>query len=885
VITCGHFPALDGPAGGSGHIQRGEPNMDEANTSIGKLLESLQERTKELNCLYAIEEILRNQDSTPENMCRAIIKALPPGWQYPDACQVMIELFGRKFHSSGYSASPWTFSADIVVRDKKVGAITVFYTSDMPARRSGPFLKEECRLVKTVANRLGHFFTCRQLRSVVQGVQSAREELSNVTEHRWRVVLELLRRTEQDLFYRIARKMLNHLCWNGIGAAQPLMHFAPDRIEDEDSAFEDPNRPGRRASPALSPQTIDAIFDMAAEHVPDKEINACIRKWIQEDKMGFLVQVANRHVTLPIVADAIRRHQRQEMSPALAHSPTCRGVEIALIRRFFSDRLKYISTARDYFCIDDFSELLPRLIFTEDSHGKLGGKSAGMYLAARILREAARTDPEFPEIKIPRTWHITSDVQPYFIHYNNLDDVIEQKYKKINQVRQEYPRIVQMFRRALFPPDIQRGLSLALDDFGNHPIIVRSSSLLEDRADIGLADKYVSRLLANQGTKQDRLQALGAAVAEVYASTFGPDPIAWRAERGLLDLDEEMGIIIQAVVGTRLGCYFLPSFTGAASNANERRWSARLKREDGLLRLVPGLGTLLARHSAGERPVFAVPVKPESGDSTVIRENVRCATKRMDVINLESGAVETVLISELLEKFGAEYPGLPRVFSRDNGDHTYQPLNGSIDFARQTPIVTFDGLLTDSRFMKQMNMILHLLAARLNTPVEFEFASDGRWLYLLKCQSNDPAYTANGVKSLFGPNPAAGSKREDPWDWRLPMIRQLAARLEPEQFGECKMYLAHDTGTAKSASIHPIDIYVLCRGTDEQRKLLQLWIEGWSLCLGETYFLKDGQQNSNLRQIHVLNENDPADRTTHRNLREAAHHRLISLPCGQNRRK
>ena len=48
------------------------------------------------------------------------------------------------------------------------------------------------------------------------------------------------------------------------------------------------------------------------------------------------------------------------------------------------------------------------------------------------------------------------------------------------------------------------------------------------------------------------------AIAEVYASIFGPDPIEYRAERGLLDLHEEMGIMIQEVVGSRVGKYFLP---------------------------------------------------------------------------------------------------------------------------------------------------------------------------------------------------------------------------------------------------------------------------------------------------------------------------------------
>jgi pyruvate,water dikinase len=77
----------------------------------------------------------------------------------------------------------------------------------------------------------------------------------------------------------------------------------------------------------------------------------------------------------------------------------------------------------------------------------------------------------------------------------------------------------------------------------------------------------------------------------VYASTFGPDPIQYRAERNLLDFQEGMGVLIQEVVGTHIGDYFLPAFAGVAFSHNEFRWSPRIKREDGLVRLVPGLGT------------------------------------------------------------------------------------------------------------------------------------------------------------------------------------------------------------------------------------------------------------------------------------------------------
>ncbi len=60
-------------------------------------------------------------------------------------------------------------------------------------------------------------------------------------------------------------------------------------------------------------------------------------------------------------------------------------------------------------------------------------------------------------------------------------EVNEQRYKEIYQVRIEYPNVVQTFKNAAFPPELVQGLSMALDDFKERPLIVRSSSLLEDR--------------------------------------------------------------------------------------------------------------------------------------------------------------------------------------------------------------------------------------------------------------------------------------------------------------------------------------------------------------------------------------------------------------------
>jgi hypothetical protein len=239
---------------------------------------------------------------------------------------------------------------------------------------------------------------------------------------------------------------------------------------------------------------------------------------------------------------------------------------------------------------------------------------------------------------------MASDAVLDFIAYNDLEDVLHQKYKSIDEVRRDYPNIIRLFKNSTFPPALVQGLAAVLDDFAGVPVIIRSSSLLEDRMGTAFSGKYKSLFVANQGTKQEKLAALLLAVAEVYASMFGPDPIQYRRERGVLEFDEQMGILIQEVVGRRVGDLFFPAYAGVAFSRNEFRWSPRITREDGLVRLVPGLGTRAVDRTGDDYPVLLVPAKPDLRANVAVDEVVRYAPRSMDVVNLATNSFETVAI-------------------------------------------------------------------------------------------------------------------------------------------------------------------------------------------------------------------------------------------------
>jgi hypothetical protein len=702
-----------------------ERAMTDAQGGVDRVLWALQERAKELACLYRIDEIVNAHGTSIEDVSRAALAAIPPGWQYPDCCQVRIALRGLTVQPPDFLETPWVQTAAIMVRGEAVGSLSVSYTREMPPADEGPFLKEERKLIQTIANRLGHAVA---LREAAPGAAVPPEK----RKPEFWVILDLLRRTDRNLHNRMARKMLNHLSWSGAPEARALLgRLSPGPA----GADEDENRPLGAAPPEDTEPLAEQIFLIAGEHVGEQEIVSLIQTWIREDRVDFLVKALETpYTSLVEIGNALDRYQRTGVRAAELSLATQLGLKTALVRRLLTDHLDFINTARRFIEVEDFVELMTHTIHLPRSHGRLGGKASGLFLAQQVLRRSPEFGGALSGIRIPRTWYLPSDGILQFVAYNDFDEVYAWKYRDIDQLRQEYPHILQLFKNSRFPPEIVHGLSRALDDLGERPLIVRSSSLLEDRVGSAFSGKYKSLFLANRGDKPVRLAALLDAVAEVYASTFGPDPIQYRSERGLLDDHEEMATMIQEVVGVRAGRYFLPAFSGVAFSNNDLRWSPRIRREDGLLRMVPGLGTRAVDRLADDYPVLIAPGQPNLRVNASLDEVVRYSPKKVDVIDLERCEFVTLELHRLLEEAGAEYPALAQLVSVVDGDRIRRPGGLGLATKVEDLVFTFEGLASETPFVAQMRTLLRLLRETLGTPVDLEFASDGRDLYLLQCR-------------------------------------------------------------------------------------------------------------------------------------------------------
>ncbi len=713
--------------------------MKTDDTQYAMILQALQERAKELNCLYRVDEFVNQQERPVEDILRDIMAILPPGWQFPDVCQARIMFEDMAIEPKDFQPTPWMQSAKIVVQGQVRGSVEVYYREQKPKSDEGPFLKEERKLIETVAERIGNMVTQRRLKSAFKGWEAATGETAT-EKHEWRVVLDFLRGTDPVLLQRISRKLINHLSWSGILQAKELLQRGGFSM----GAEQDENRPLRPNSSARFLDVTAEVFQIAEKHLSEAEILSLLTTWIKEEKSSFLVRaLESQDTSLGEIAEAIERHRHAGVEENELSVSTQKGLRVSLIRRFFSESLEFINVAKDYIEVKDFYELLGRIIFPPRCHGKLGGKSAGLFLAKKIIDKSPEASELLHQVKVPRTWYITSDWILHFIHHNDLEDVLNRKYMEIDQVRQEYPHLVALFKRSSFPSELVKGLALVLEEFGDKPLIVRSSSLLEDRSGSAFSGKYKSLFLGNRGTKEERLAALMDAIAEVYASIFGPDPTEYRAERGLLDVHEEMGIMIQEVVGQTLGKYFLPACSGVAFSNNEFRWSARIKRGDGLIRMVPGLGTRAVDRVSDDYPVLITPGQPNLRVNVTVDEMLKYSPKRVDVINLEANAFETVDAGELLRYCGAQYSQIRNLVSIVGHDRIEQPIGPVPDFENSDALFTFEGLIRNTPFVGRIRELLNLLHAKLGTPVDIEFAYDGDDFYLL--QSRPQSYGADAT--------------------------------------------------------------------------------------------------------------------------------------------
>jgi pyruvate,water dikinase len=198
------------------------------------------------------------------------------------------------------------------------------------------------------------------------------------------------------------------------------------------------------------------------------------------------------------------------------------------------------------------------------------------------------------------------------------------------------------------------------------------------------------------------------------------------------------------VVGRQSGDLFLPAFAGVAFSRCEMRWSSRIRRSDGMARLVVGLGTRAVDRTGSDYPVLVALEQPALRAVQQPDEVYRYSQQEVDVIDLTAGHFASLTLEQLLQRAQRRLPMMGQLFSIFRDDQLL-PLIGlptGVDPAELA--VTFEPLLRTA-FPRELKTILDVLEEGLREPVDVEFAHDGEVLHVLQCRALSLSRSARRV--------------------------------------------------------------------------------------------------------------------------------------------
>ncbi|MEN6384573.1 MAG: PEP/pyruvate-binding domain-containing protein [Phycisphaerales bacterium] len=381
-----------------------------------------------------------------------------------------------------------------------------------------------------------------------------------------------------------------------------------------------------------------------------------------------------------------------------------------IVRMAISRDERILKIARRYLTLPDVLKIRKRMIGT----GLIGGKSVGMLLARAILE---KTDKRFKDLLEPHdSFFIGSDVFYTYLVRNKIW-WIRQKQRTSTNFLDGAAEGRQRILQGDFPEYIEKQFADLLDYFGQSPIIVRSSSLLEDNYGNAFAGKYESFFCTNQGTRQQRLNEFTDAVRKIYASSMSEDALMYRAKWGLLEKDEPMGLLVQRVSGAPHGRYFYPQAAGVSLSFNPFVWNEEIDPKAGMLRLVFGLGTRAVDRNDDDYARIVALNAPSKIPQTIDSEK-KYTQQKVDCIDLEAREFVSKQYSDIAA--AADDPVLFDMYaSRDREMEKRAAQLGRKEIFSWS--LTFEKLLNQTTFPKEIREMLKIIQDVYGTPVDVEF--------------------------------------------------------------------------------------------------------------------------------------------------------------------
>ncbi len=417
-----------------------------------------------------------------------------------------------------------------------------------------------------------------------------------------------------------------------------------------------------------------------------------------------------------------------------------RDVIDEMCERLIGTDKKIAGLISENFDIRDLIAVKERMI----GSGKIGGKAAGMLLARKIIENNdARAHSR---LESHDSFYIGSDVYYTYIVQNDC-----WKLRLLQKRKEEYFSSARLLKEKIlsgvFPDTTREQFRRLLEYYGQSPIIVRSSSLLEDSFSNAFAGKYESVFCVNTGSLDKRLRSLEKAIKQVYASTMDESALEYRLKRGLVKNDEQMAILVQRVSGLKFDSVFMPCAAGVGYSYNSYRWHKDIDPDAGMARMVMGLGTRAVERTEGDYPRIAGLGNPQISPLTSNIEKSQFSQHKVDVLDIEKDAFSSVDLQELS-------PKLPGWYKRIMVEHDHeaerlleeQAGEENVKKKKEVLFSTCEGLLRMGDFTGSLRDMMSLIQKHYDYPVDIEFAcnftEEGDFLInLLQCR---PLQTGGG---------------------------------------------------------------------------------------------------------------------------------------------
>ncbi|MBQ6351024.1 MAG: phosphoenolpyruvate synthase [Methanobrevibacter sp.] len=371
---------------------------------------------------------------------------------------------------------------------------------------------------------------------------------------------------------------------------------------------------------------------------------------------------------------------------------------------------KMLSKIREYFTFEDYISIYNRRV----GSGLVGGKTCGMLLARKIIEKNC---PEIYNNNFEQddSFYIGSDLFYSYIVSNDLWDLrVKQRtpegYYKYGKELEE------ALKTGTFSDAIKKEFIHILDYFGQNPIIVRSSSFLEDGYGNAFAGKYESVFCVNRGSLEERLAAFEEAVKIVYSSTMNISALEYRKLNDLDDTDEQMALLVQRVSGSYHGDYLFPTAAGVGFSYSPYSPLPDMDNTKGMLRLVMGLGTKAVDRTKKDYPRIINLDKPEVTLMKDIKEKHRYSQHYLDVIDFKNNSLHDIPVDDGLDV-------IPRYSKKVLIEHDREAerMFRERGQRREIVFVNCEGIVKNQEFIDNMKEILNTLETAYDYPVDIEY--------------------------------------------------------------------------------------------------------------------------------------------------------------------